>query len=80
MDRITGDVMPKRKVKVTAFVTNVETRIIEVDDDEMRELSEGDCGKIIEDAMWNDRGEFVESSTNSIDADEWEVQAETEAV
>ena len=72
--------MPKRKVKVTAFVTNVETRIIEVDDDEMRELSEGDCGKIIEDAMWNDRGEFVKSSTNSIDADEWEVQAETEAV
>ena len=50
--------MPKRKVKVTAFVTNVETRIIEVDDDEMRELSEGDCGKIIEDAMWNDRGVF----------------------
>lgn len=69
--------MEKRKVEVTAFVTKVETRIIEVDDSELQEMRAGGCGKIIEAAMWNDRGEFVESYTNSVDADEWKIQAET---
>lgn len=64
------------QVKVTAYVTNEETRIIDCTDEELAELQEGGCGKIIEESVWDDRGKFVESSTSSVQADRWEVVSE----
>ncbi len=64
------------QVKVTAYVTNEETRIIDCTDAELAELQAGNCEKIIEDSVWDDRGDFVESSTSRVQADRWEVVSE----
>jgi hypothetical protein len=61
------------KVKISAFITNVETRIIELTDDELREFSDGDFRDRIIQAVTDDEGEFVESYTSGIDSDEWEI-------
>lgn len=64
------------KVKVSAFVTEVETRIIEITDEELAEFREGICEERIVDAMYDDEGEFVERYTSGVQSDEWELVEE----
>ena len=66
----------KRKVKISAFVTNHETRLIEITDEELQQFRDGNCGERIEQAFSDDEGEFVESYVSCVSADEWELSGD----
>lgn len=60
-------------VKVSAFVTIVETREIEVTDLELAEFRSGRCADRIVRAINNDEGRFVKEERSSVEADKWEL-------
>lgn len=60
------------KVRLTAFVTYVESRDVEMTEDELAELR-ASCGEVIERAFSEGAGAFHDSYTSSIRGNEWEI-------
>ena len=61
------------KVKVFAYMTYEESRIIEITSEELLAFHRGSCDSRIEVAFWDNEGDFVESSTSDISGDRREL-------